>query len=272
MRGGQFQMLHLIQSLPVDSLLLAPIAAPGIECAPLTIATLVRWSRRADVIHCHDAKSRTLAALFVRKPIVVARRVAFPIRTGPLSRWKYGRAAHFIAVSQAVAAELNRAGVPESRISIVPDCTELPASLSPRTGPIVAIASDDPGKGGALLRQSGLPVYFSDNLNNDLRDASVFVYVPHSEGLGPAAPPGLAARRPVVASRVGGLPEIVKDGETGLLVANDAARIRSAVDRLLADPGLAARLAQAGRAMVEQRFTKEHMASATLSVYRKVLA
>lgn len=272
LRGGQYQLLHLLQALPVESLLLAPTAAPNVECAPLTTANLLRWSRRADLIHCHDAKSHTLAALFTRRPIVVARRVIFPIHTGPLSRWKYSRAAHFAAISQAVASELRRAGVPAAKISIVPDCTIIPAAVSARTGPVVAIDSADPGKGGALLRQSGLSILFSDDLNRDLRDARAFIYVSESEGLGSAALLAMAHGVPVVASRVGGLPEIVIHGETGLLVDNDATAIRAAVESLLVDDALAAKLARAARAMVEQRFTIEQMAHATLAVYRKVLA
>ena len=265
-------MLHLLSALPVESLLLAPTTAPGVECAPLTISNLRQWSRRADLIHCHDAKSHTLAAVFAGRPIVVSRRVVFPIHTGPLSRWKYGRAAHFIAISEAVSAELRRAGVPAAKVSIVRDCTEIPASVSPRTGRVVAIDSSDPGKGGALLRASGLPIHFSNDLKRDLSDARVFVYITDSEGLGSAALLAMAHGVPVVASRVGGLPEIVVHGETGLLVENVAAQIRTAVESLLADDTLAARLTLAARAMVERRFTIEQMARDTLSVYRKVLA
>lgn len=272
LRGGQHQLLHLLGALPVESLLLAPTVAEGVECGPLTIANLMTWSRRADVVHCHDARSHTLAALFTGRPIVVARRVVFPIHTGPLSRWKYGRAAHYVAISQAVAAELGRAGVAASKISIVPDCTPIPAVSSTRTGPIVAIDSNDPGKGAALLRETGLPIHFSSDLGRDLRDARAFVYITDAEGLGSAALLAMAYGVPVVASRVGGLPEIVIDGETGVLVDNDSARIRRAVESLLADGELAGRLARAGRAMVEQRFTIEQMAQGTLAVYRKVLA
>ena len=123
----------------------------------------------------------------------------------------------------------------------------------------------------ALLRQSGLNILFSDDLNRDLQGARVFVYISESEGLGSAALLAMAYGVPVVASRVGGLPEIVIHGETGLLVDNDAAGIRSAVELILADDALAARLARAGRAMVGQRFTMEQMARDTLTIYRKVL-
>ena len=76
----------------------------------------------------------------------------------------------------------------------------------------------------------------------------------------------------VVASRVGGLPEIVRDGETGLLTANDPASIRAALSGLIGDPSRRARLASAGRAMVEQRFTVGRMVDDTVQVYQRLLA
>jgi glycosyltransferase involved in cell wall biosynthesis len=66
------------------------------------------------------------------------------------------------------------------------------------------------------------------------------------EGLPTVALEAMAAGRPVVASRVGGLPELVIDGETGLLVPpGDAPALFRALDRLLADPELQTRLGQA---------------------------
>jgi len=61
--------------------------------------------------------------------------------------------------------------------------------------------------------------------------------------------------RPVVATRIGGLPEVVRDGETGLLVpADDPRALADAVIRLLEDPQLAAALGAAGRADARARF------------------
>jgi len=58
----------------------------------------------------------------------------------------------------------------------------------------------------------------------------------------------MAAGRPVVASAVGGIPDMVLDGETGVLVApNDVVALRTAIVRLLGEPGLRARMGQAGR-------------------------
>ncbi len=78
---------------------------------------------------------------------------------------------------------------------------------------------------------------------------------------------------PLIASRVGGLPEAVVDGETGLLVPpEDATALAAALARLAADPGLRRRLGAAGSARVRARFTMAGMAAATLAVYRQVTA
>jgi glycosyltransferase involved in cell wall biosynthesis len=70
----------------------------------------------------------------------------------------------------------------------------------------------------------------------------------------------MAASLPVVATAVGGTPEVVLDGQTGLLVApGDPSPLADAIDRLLADRPLAERLGRAGRARVETHFSEERM-------------
>ena len=64
--------------------------------------------------------------------------------------------------------------------------------------------------------------------------------------------------RPVVATRGGGVTEIIRDGETGLLVPpGDASALASAIGCVLSQPALAERLAQKGREDVSQRFSLE---------------
>jgi glycosyltransferase involved in cell wall biosynthesis len=101
----------------------------------------------------------------------------------------------------------------------------------------------------------------------------VFVLPSRQEGLGVAALEAMARSRPVVASAVGGLAEIVIPERTGLLVRpGDAAVLAAALERLLADPGLARRLGAAGAARVAERFLAEQMVSAYEALYREILA
>jgi hypothetical protein len=283
LRGGQHQVLHLLRALDARGFLpqlLAPAGSPlaeharllGFDVAPLSWRAIRSNAPNFDLLHCHDARSHSLAALWSETPFVVSRRVAFPIKTGPISRWKYSRPARFLAISRAVEAELLKANVPPSRISLVPDCTPLPETLSSLDGPIVAIDSGDPQKGAPLLRQANLDIRFSSNLLADLLHARLFLYITESEGLGSAVLLAMAHGVPVVASNIGGLPEIVRHEETGLLVENQPAAIAAAAARLLNDPALAARLASNARRLVEERFTIEQVVDATLAAYRSVLA
>jgi glycosyltransferase involved in cell wall biosynthesis len=88
------------------------------------------------------------------------------------------------------------------------------------------------------------------------------------EGLGVAALEAMAAGRPVVASRVGGLGEVVVDGVTGLLVpAGDATALARALARLARDAGLRVRLGRAGRERVLAGYTAARMADGTIACY-----
>ena len=100
----------------------------------------------------------------------------------------------------------------------------------------------------------------------------MFVYLTRSEGLGSAALLAMSMGVPVIASRVGGLQEIVEDGVSGLLVENEPHEIAAAMQRLLQDPELSHRLIQNARANVEARFTQSHLVAATLASYRRALA
>jgi phosphatidylinositol alpha-1,6-mannosyltransferase len=86
-----------------------------------------------------------------------------------------------------------------------------------------------------------------------------------------AALEAMAAGRPVVATRVGALPETVVDGETGWLVDGEPGAVASRVATLLTDPALASRMGAAGRRRVEALFTPERRAAAVEAVYRSVL-
>ena len=279
MRGGQWQVLHLVTQLAGASTLLAPAASPllvrarrlGLDARALTWGRIWLLSREAGLAHAHDARAHSLCAALARCPLVVARRVSFPVKSGRLSRWKYGRASHYIAVSEHVKGVLAAAGVRPERTSVVHDGVELPPELS-SGGSVVAPASADPLKGQALAaaaaRLAGIDIEFSDNLARDLPRASVFIYLSAGEGLGSAALLAMAHGVPVVASRVGGLPEIVRDGQTGVLTENEPAAVAQAIRRCLA---LREELRVRSRQFVEQGFTTAHMAAGTAIVYARVL-
>lgn len=103
--------------------------------------------------------------------------------------------------------------------------------------------------------------------------ADVFVLPSLHEGMPLAALEAMEVSLPVVATRVIGSAEIVVDGETGLLVpAQDAPALGQALAALLADPGLRARMGQAGHRRFLERFTRRRMAARTREVYDRVLA
>ena len=279
MRGGQYQALALIEGLRAAGHEVRVLAHPGMPffaraaAEPLTLRAIHAASLKADLVHAHDSRSHTFAAISARAPLVVARRVAFPAGRSFAARWKYGRAARFLAVSRFVAGELERAGVPSERISVVYDGVDLPAAVRPRDGDrIVALRSEDPLKANDLLDATGLPIAYSTDLPRDLPGAAVFVYLSRSEGLGSAALLAMAHGVPVVASRTGGLPEAVDDGRTGLLTANDPAAVRAAVLRLRDDRTFAAACAAQAHERAARLFSTSTMVEATLAAYRKVLA
>ena len=83
----------------------------------------------------------------------------------------------------------------------------------------------------------------------------------------------MASGRPLVASRVGGVPEMVEDGREAILAPDgDRAAHLAAVERLIDDRELARSLGAAARARVEKEFTAERMAASSLDIYRDVLA
>lgn len=100
----------------------------------------------------------------------------------------------------------------------------------------------------------------------------VLVLASLSEGLPLTVLEALACGTPVVATRVGGLPEVVRSGETGLLVPpGDAPALAEAVSRVLKNPEEARAMAQRGGDFVRSNFSAARMAAETVSVYRKVL-
>lgn len=128
------------------------------------------------------------------------------------------------------------------------------------------------------VRKAGLTEHvffpgFRDDLPGLLPCLDILAHPALREGLGIILLQAAASAVPVVASRAGGIPEAVVDGENGILVPpGDPAALAEALSSLLSDQGLAEAMGQAGRALVRERFSVDRMVEGNLAVYRKVLA
>jgi glycosyltransferase involved in cell wall biosynthesis len=112
---------------------------------------------------------------------------------------------------------------------------------------------------------------FVDNVGDYLASFDVFILPSNREGIGSILFDAMEAGLPVVASRVGGVPDIVHEGHNGILI--DPARpdqLRAAILRLRADPELRRRLGSAGRELAKG-FSAASMARKYLDLYREVL-
>jgi glycosyltransferase involved in cell wall biosynthesis len=137
-------------------------------------------------------------------------------------------------------------------------------------GPILVYAGDGPAFASLQALRDSLPSrdrirllgYRADR--EVLLEAADICVVPSvwEEAFGLAALEAMAMGKPVVATAVGGIPEIIRPGVTGLLVRpRDEAQLAAAMASLLADPGAAARMGQEARRDVEARFTPESQLS-----------
>jgi glycosyltransferase involved in cell wall biosynthesis len=101
---------------------------------------------------------------------------------------------------------------------------------------------------------------------------NIFVLPSLNEGLPMTILEAMAASKPVIATRVGAIPKVIKDGETGLLVdPGDVNGLRDALARLLADSDLCRRLGSAGHDWVSRNYTSEAMALKYRQMYDEVL-
>ena len=215
-----------------------------------------------------------------------------------------------VAVSGAVKAALIASGADPDRIRVIPGGVDLRpyeglpalaggvvgalgrlerekgfdlllqamAQLAGEARPPRLILGGDGSQREALAqqaREAGLPVEmagFVSDVPAFLGQTGLFALSSRSEGLGLVLVEAMAAGRPVVATRVGGVPEVVVDGETGLLVEpGDVDALAAAIRRLLADPALAQRMGAAGRERVRALFSAERMAEQTAAVYEELI-
>ena len=126
---------------------------------------------------------------------------------------------------------------------------------------------------GALALESAVHIAgFRDDADAILASADVACLSSREEGMGSVLLDALAFGIPIAATRAGGIPEIVVDGECGLLAEpGDPVALGDAIARLLRDKPLAARLGANARARAEL-YSVDHMTDGTIDVYERVLA
>jgi glycosyltransferase involved in cell wall biosynthesis len=125
----------------------------------------------------------------------------------------------------------------------------------------------------SLVRELGLVESVVLPGRTEIRDwldrADVFVHTSRWEGFGIVLLEAMLARLPIVATRVSAVPEVVVNGETGVLLeAGDVERLARELGRLLADRPEAERLGEAGLARARSEFSVDHMVQQTIDVYR----
>ena len=254
-----------------------------------------RAARSSDLVHAHWLPSG-IAALATGKPFIlqawgtdVELAGRAPALFGPLVR----RARVVIAPSSAVATAVMRLGA--AGVRVIPSGVELPEALGEPAYPphvlFVGRLSSEKGIEELVEATAGLPrVFVGDGpLRHLVPDAvgfvppaelgayydraAIVVCPSRREGYGVVAREAMAHGRPVVATAVGGLPEAVEHERTGLLVPpGDASALRAAIERLLADAPLRARLGAAARERAGERFSWAAATSATLASYEDVVS
>jgi glycosyltransferase involved in cell wall biosynthesis len=159
---------------------------------------------------------------------------------------------------------------------------EAAARLAARgTRPHVVFIGRGPMEGAVLaaIARAGLEAQFTfagfvDDLPAALAALDVVLYTPlDSDGMSRVIFEYLAAGRPLIASRVGVVPEVLVDGEHAALVpGGDAPALAAALERLVGDRALAARLAEGGRRLVEARYSGACVAAALEARYSTLVA
>ncbi len=254
-----------------------------------------RASRDADLVHAHWLPSGAVA-LATGKPFVVqlwGTDVELARRMRGLARRVLSRARLTICASNALAEAAHELGAREVRV--IPSAVELPEQvgepaeppevlyvgrLSPEKGILELVQAVEgmklavAGDGPLRAQVPGALGFVPHHELPPLYERAAVVAVPsHREGFGVACAEAMAAGRPVVASAVGGLLDLVVDGETGLLVPpGNVGALRAALERLLDDVELRRRMGEAGRERIREHFTWPAVTDLTIQAYEDALA
>ena len=263
---------------------------------PALLVGFVRAVRRvdADLLHAHWLPAGWVAQRSGRPYVVhlhgtdveLARHLPW------LARRVLRGARLVIAVSNDLAERARALGAVNVRV--IPNGVEMPAHVGAEAEPAEVLYAGrlSPEKGVLELLDAAQGLNLVVAGDGPLRDHVPFArgFVPHDElqqlyaraavvacpsrreGFGVTCLEAMAHGRPVVATRVGGLLDLVVDGETGIVVPpRDPAALRSALERLLADPDLRRRLGSAGRERARTQFSWEAVTDATVAAYAEAV-
>lgn len=261
---------------------------------PLFLGGFARAARRAargaDLVHAHWLPSGAVG-LLTGRPVVVqvwGTDIELAKRVPWLIRWVLRRAALVVAPSNALAEAVRALGARD--VSVIPSGVDVPGGIGEEDEPpfvlyagrlsaekgvldLVQAANGIPlvvaGDGPLRDRVPGARGFVSHDELLQLYERAAVVAVPsYREGFGVVCAEAMAHGKPVVASAVGGLLDLVVDGETGVHVPpGDVRALRGALERLLADGALRRRMGAAGRVRVRERFSWDAVTDATVRAY-----
>jgi glycosyltransferase involved in cell wall biosynthesis len=263
---------------------------------PGLLAGFVRAARRvdADLLHAHWLPAGWVAERS-GKPYLVqvwGTDVELARRAPWLARRVLRGARLVIAASNDLAERARALGAVNVRV--IPSGVDLPAQVGEEADPAEVLYAGrlSPEKGVLELLEAtqGLNLIVAgdgplrdrvptargfvqhDELQRLYARAAVVACPSRREGFGVACLEAMAHGRPVVATPVGGLLDLVVDGETGIVVPpRDPAALRTALERLLADPDLRRRLGTAGRDRARTDFSWGKVTDATLAAYAEAV-
>lgn len=230
-----------------------------------------------------------------------------------LQRAGYAWAHHIVANSNAAAARLSREGVAARRVVVIPngiDPGRFPRATRTARTLVTTVANLRPGKGHEVLLRAiarlapGRPALrlqvagdgplrarleadaralgigdrvswlgYEDDVPRLLRGSGVFVLPSRMEAFPNSVMEAMATGLPVIATAVGGIPELVTDGRDGVLVPpDDDEALAGALARVLDDPAYADALGDAARASIAARFSYDRTVQAFERLYLDALA
>ncbi len=234
----------------------------------------VQCQKRMDVVLalCEDYRERLLRRGIPERLLRVAYAGVDPARV-PSSGRDY-RARWRVSADDVLAVQIGRLSPEKDPRLFVRTATQLSERV-PRAkfclvgdGPLMTSLQSDPAVRGGLVTLTG----YIEDIGDVFRAADVIVNCSTTEGLPGALLEAGAAGRPTVATAVGGVPEIIEDGMTGLLCpSGDADALTVALERLVQDRPLRETMGAAARARIDSVFGTAACSQRLVEIYKSLL-